>query len=270
MASSEEVIATHQDASSSGVSWGAVIGGGFVMAAVWLLMLFLGAGFELSSLSPWFNAGASAATVGTIALVWIIVTQVIAASLGGYLTGRLRTRWQSIHNDEVHFRDTANGLVAWAVSVVLAAGLLVVAARAMAGGESNPEQSALAQQGASVLSSSYLVDRLFRSDHPAEIDGSVRAEASRTIAYDLLTKLDSGPDIAYLTQLVAAKTGLSTADASKRVSDALTEARQRADNVRKASARVLLWTFLALLIGAFCASFAATLGGSQRDNVKLI
>ena len=97
------------------MSWGAVIAGAFVAAALSLIMLALGVGLGLSAVSPWSNVGASASTVGTVSIIWLIFMQIIASSMGGYLAGRLRTRWQSIHNDEVHFRDTANGLVAWAV-----------------------------------------------------------------------------------------------------------------------------------------------------------
>ena len=74
----------------------------------------------------------------------------------------------------------------------------------------------------------------------------------------------------YLARLVAAKTGLNSADAQLRVSDTITEARLTEDVARKATARLLLWTFVALLVGAFCASYAATIGGRQRDHVQLV
>jgi len=89
------------EAQASGVSWGAVIGGAFVAAAFSLILLALGAGFGLSAVSPWSNVGASASAVGTAAIVWLIVIEIIASSLGGYLTGRLRTKWTLIHTDEV-------------------------------------------------------------------------------------------------------------------------------------------------------------------------
>src|SRR5277367_3315556 len=99
------------DLSSAGVSWGAIIGGAFVAAAFYLILLALGAGLGLSSVSPWSNIGASASSVGTAAIVWLILIEIIASALGGYLTGRLRTKWAVIHSDEVHFRDTANGFL---------------------------------------------------------------------------------------------------------------------------------------------------------------
>src|ERR1700729_382937 len=98
------IFAEPGDVNSSGVSWGAVIGGAFVAAALSLILLALGAGFGLSAISPWSNAGFSAAGIGAAAIVWLILTEAIASAMGGYLAGRLRPRWRSIHTDEVHFR----------------------------------------------------------------------------------------------------------------------------------------------------------------------
>src|SRR5215831_11942301 len=88
------------EAHDSGVSWGAVIGGAFVIAALYLILLALGAGFGLSAVSPWANAGMSATTAGLAGMIWLIVTEIVAATLGGYLTGRLRTKWAMVHTDE--------------------------------------------------------------------------------------------------------------------------------------------------------------------------
>ena len=75
-------------------------------------------------------------------------------------------------------------------------------------------------------------------------------------------------DQTYWVALVAARTGISQPDAERRVSDVITEARQTEDAVRKTTAHLLLWLFLSLLIGAFSASLAATIGGRQRDHFK--
>jgi flagellar basal body-associated protein FliL len=265
----------HHEAHSSGVSWSAVIGGAFVAAALSLIMLALGAGFGLSAVSPWSNVGASAATAGAAAIIWLIITEAIASAMGGYLAGRLRTRWPAIHNDEVHFRDTANGFIVWAVAVVMTVAFLAAAASTMVGGLSNSGEAAMGAGGssqASVAGDAYFIDRLFRSEHVAATDNdfSVRAEAAQIFAHALLRNELSAADTAYLAQLVAAKTGLNPNDAERRVADTLAEARQTTDDARKATAHLLLWIFLALLIGAFCASYAATIGGRQRDQVQLI
>ena len=119
---------------SSGVSWAAVIGGAFTGAALSLILLALGTGLGLSSVSPWSNTGASASTIGKAAIAWLIFTQVAASALAGYLAGRLRTKWATIHTDEVYFRDTANGFLAWAVGIVITAAFLASAATSMIGG----------------------------------------------------------------------------------------------------------------------------------------
>jgi hypothetical protein len=77
-------------------------------------------------------------------------------------------------------------------------------------------------------------------------------------------------DKTYLAQVVAAQTGVSEPDAEKRVDDVFAQAQQAADKARKAIAHAMYWSFLALLIGAFCASFAATIAGSQRDRVIFV
>jgi hypothetical protein len=243
-----------------------VIGGAFAAAAISLIMLALGAGFGLSAVSPWSNAGASASALGTAAIVWLVVTQVVACAFGGYLAGRLRTKWVAVHTDEVHFRDTANGFLVWAVGLVITVTFLVSAAASMVGA------STQATERAPVDSHAYFIDRLFRSDSPGvePLDASFQAEAGRILANDLRQTDTSGADEAYLAKLVAAKTGLSQADAQKRVSEVTSEARLAADSARRTASRFLFWIFVALLTGAFSASFAATIGGRQRDHVKAI
>ena len=262
------------EAHSSGVSWGAVIGGAFVAAAFYLILLALGAGLGLSAVSPWSNVGASASTVGTLAIIWLIFIEIIASSLGGYLTGRLRTKWALIHTDEVYFRDTANGFLAWAVALVISVTLLASAATSMVGRVA--QLAALSETTGTATSATdpngYFVDTLFRSDRlgPESKDPSVQAEAGRIFANALRQNQMPTADQTYLGRLVAARTGISQSEAEKRVSDVIADARQTEDTARKATAHLLLWFFLALLMGAFSASYAATIGGRQRDHVKAV
>jgi hypothetical protein len=264
------VIDRPSDVNSSGVSWGAVIGGAFAAAALSLILLALGAGFGLSTVSPWSNVGATAGEIGGAAIIWLIFTEAISSAMGGYLAGRLRTRWRAIHTDEVHFRDTANGFLAWAVAVVVTVAFLASGAVAMVGGA--PGEAAVAGNSAE----GYFVDRLFRSDRPttSENDPMLRSEAARILGSAVAAPSANDPstnqDAAYLAQLVSAKTGLTLADSERRVSDTIAAAREEEDAARKATAHALLWIFVALLAGAFCASFAATIGGRQRDHVPAI
>ena len=108
------------------VTWPAVLAGGVVMLALALVLTALGAGFGWRLSSAWAIAPPEGFT--TQVGVWLVVTQVISGGLGGYIAGRLRTKWQNVHNHEVHFRDTAHGLIAWAVATIagfVAAGMVL-------------------------------------------------------------------------------------------------------------------------------------------------
>jgi hypothetical protein len=274
----------NSEAYASGVSWPAVIAGAFVTAALWLILLALGAGMGLSAVSPWSNAGASAATVSRLGIIWLIIVQIIASGMGGYLAGRLRTKWTIIHTDEVYFRDTAHGFLAWAVGLVISAAFLASIITTVVGGVGQSGRtgfsiangaaatSDLSAGGPKLNSNDYFVDRLLRTNHPvsAANDAQVHAEAAGILTHALEQKNLPAADQAYLAELVATRTGLSAAASDRRVAEVYAEMQQAADSARKAAAHLSLWLFVALLIGAFCASYAATLGGRQRDQVKLI
>lgn len=262
------------EAYSSGVSWPAVIGGAFVSASLALILISLGTGLGFSSISPWSNVGASASTVGKAAIAWLILTQIIASALGGYLAGRLRTKWANIHTDEVYFRDTAHGFLVWAVGLVITAAFLASAATSFAGGAAQRGNGTAAAAGAgeeALNPNAYFVDTLLRSNGAVlgRNDLSERSAVESTFAHALRQGAIPAADNTYLTQVVSARTGLNQNDAQKRVSDVFAEAQQSADSARKALAHLSLWLFVALLSGAFCASYAGTVGGKQRDHVTV-
>jgi len=227
----------------------------------------LGAGFGLLSISPWSNSGVSARTVDTAAIAWLVLIQIVASGLGGYIAGRLRTKWAAIHTDEVYFRDTAHGFLVWAVAVVLTAAFLGSAATALVGGAARTAGPQSAYFADSLLRSATSTNATRSADSGPDF---VRGETASILANAVTEGDNNAADRTYLAQLVSARTGLSQTEAEQRVSSAIDQARQAADAVRRATARLLLWTFLALLIGAFCASYAATIGGRQRDNLKAV
>src|SRR5215467_11786170 len=104
------------ESSNSAVSWPAIISGAFVALAIALVLVTLAAGFGLVSISPWPNSGASATTFGITTGIGLIVVHWLASASGGYITGRLRTKWVGVHTHEVFFRDTAHGFLTWAVA----------------------------------------------------------------------------------------------------------------------------------------------------------
>jgi hypothetical protein len=258
------------EAYSSSVSWGAITAGAFGTAALSLILLALGTGMGLSSISPWSNTSLSPSGVGWAAIIWVILVQIIASAIGGYMAGRLRTKWVAIHTHEVYFRDTAHGFLVWAVGLVITAVFFASAAASMANGAAR-NNLAPSGEGAGVSGNGYFVDSLFRTDRPAtdRSDPSMRAEAGLILANALKQPDVPAPDKNYLAELVAARTGLSQAEAERRVSDTIAAARQSADDMRKALAHSLYWLFVSLLIGAFCGSYAATIGGKQRDHVPV-
>src|ERR1700733_14331001 len=259
------------EARVSGVSWSAVIAGRFVTAALSLIQLALGAGLGFSSVSIWSNVGASVSTIGMVAILWLVVMQIISSCMGGQLAGRLRPQWVHVHSDEVYFRDTAHGFLAWAVALVITAAFLASAASSMVGTRTSSaaEQTRILGTGQAAGRefdpNEYFVDALFRSDvaKPDSGTSSIRGEAGRILGNALRQGEVPSADKSYLDRLISASTGLSSADADKRVSDVFASAQQSAETSRKTVAHSLLWTFLALLIGAFCASLAATIGGRQ-------
>jgi len=261
---------TKTEAYSSGVSWAAVAAGAFSTAALSLILLAFGTGMGLSSISPWANSGLSSRAVGWGAVIWLIVVQVIASATGGYLAGRLRTKWVAVHTHEVYFRDTAHGFLVWAVGLVITAVFFALAAASVTnGGTGNTLVSP--SEGTAFGGNGYFVDSLFRTDRPAtdRAETSVRSEAGLILANALRQPGVPAQDKTYLAELIAARTGLSQAAAERRVSDTVAAVRQAADNTRKAVALSLYWMFVAFLVGAFCASDAATIGGKQRDRVPV-
>lgn len=120
-------------APASAVTWGAVLAGAAAAAALSLILLLLGVGLGLGAVSPWGTDGASAGALGMASVVWLAFTQLAASGVGGYLAGRLRVRWRDTDVDEVHFRDTAHGLLSWAVATLFTAAALTASVGAIAG-----------------------------------------------------------------------------------------------------------------------------------------
>jgi hypothetical protein len=248
-----------RELAASGVSWGAILAGAVGAAALSLILLLLGSGLGLSSVSPWSSRGADAATFGVATILWISLTQIAASGMGGYLAGRLRTKWAGLHTDEVYFRDTAHGFMAWAVATLATAALLgsaigvvlgtgaqagasIVGGGAAAvgavgaGGAAGAEQASGGESNAasSSVPMGYFVDSLFRRDPAAAAvaaqpesqpgagersNAASSAEAGRIFLNGIRTGSLSPDDAHYAGQLVAQRTGLSQQDAEKRVTD---------------------------------------------------
>jgi hypothetical protein len=267
-------IARPIESSHSAVSWQAVLAGTVVAMAVTFILVALGSGVGMASVSPWPGRGASAATFTVVGAIWLVVVQWVSSALGGYTTGRLRTKWAGVHTHEVFFRDTAHGLVTWATATVFGTLLLAAAAMHTAGQglqaaatASNAVAEHTAHRGwGGEGTGGYEVDKLFRSASGEPIAPERYAEAMRTLANAVATGTLSDEDRAYLAHMVAARSGISLEEAQQRVDDTLARIRKAADAARRAAAETSIYLALSMLIGAFIACAAAALGGKLRDE----
>lgn len=284
------------EARRSGVSWGAIFAGAVAAAALSLVLYLLGSGLGFAAVSPWSDN--SGVALGISAILWLTFTQLAASAVGGYLAGRLRVKWASVRTDEVYFRDTAHGMLSWAVATLVTAaffgGLMskmagtavdagagiaktavasgAAATAAVANNDGGNENSA----GTNPLD--YFSDMMLRSEKPGTVDdANLRRETVRILANSVPNGSLATEDRAYLATRIAERTGLDRVTAERRVDDvyarsaaaaakAKATAKEAADKARKAAAGTALWLTVSLFIGAFIASWCATIGGRLRDN----
>lgn len=264
----------------SAVSWAAIIAGAVVATATTFALMVLGSALGLTVLSPWSQASAVATTFAISSAIWIIVMQWVSAALGGYIAGRMRTRWTDIHTDEVFFRDTAHGFLAWCLSTLIVACIAISAATGAASKavEATATVAGGAAAGAARVAqgqTDYFVDMMFRPTAGGTAQANpneTRGEVTRILVDGLADGRLTPADRTYVAQLVAARTGLSQAEAERRVDEVMVQlsaakakAKEQADAARKAGIVMAFVTFVSLLIGAFIGSVSAALGGRLRD-----
>lgn len=268
-----ETYANYSQVNANAVSWAAILAGATAAAALSLILLLLGAGLGLSSVSPWAHKGVSASTFGISTIVWLTVTQILAAGMGGYLAGRLRIKWAGVHVDEVYFRDTAHGFLAWAVASLATAALLtsvigsivnggVQAAASLAGGGPNANMTAGVTAAGSEMGKSddvsgseagamgYFVDSLFRKDSNQASSTSTKSkiistdtaqkaalssEVTRIFISSMSMKILPPADQAYISQLVSSHTGLTQQEAEKRVNNIYSNMQTKKQNAEIAA-----------------------------------
>jgi hypothetical protein len=258
------------ESARSGTAWGAVFAGGLAAAGVSLILLVLGSGLGLASVSPWASASVSATGLAIGAAIWLVVVQWLASGFGGYVAGRLRTRWADRFSDEVFFRDTAHGFLAWAVGTVLMVGVFAFAGMSAVTATALGIGAAASQADESDVGTadSYFVDQLFRAEAPVATDAAAEDAATRE-ATPIFTRAVLGEgaetDRTYLAQLVSRRTGLAQPEAEQRVDQVIAQAKEAADTARQASATASIMQALAWLVGAFIGAVAGALGGRHRD-----
>jgi hypothetical protein len=265
----ENIETESSSAGASAVSWAAIAGGALVAIAATLVLFSLGSGLGLAAASPWSKAADTAGAVGVFTGIWLIIVQWASSAVGGYLTGRLRTRWIGTHTHEVFFRDTAHGFLTWAFATVVIGAVAVWAGAGVTG--TTATVTSAHEVGAPNLA--YDADTLYRTPTGDQSALSAeRAEAERILTASALRGGLGDDDRAYLIASIANRTGATPIEAARRVDQvenreqqAATEAKVVADKARKAAAALAILTSLSLVIGAFIASVAAALGGQERD-----
>lgn len=290
------------DDAETAVSVKAILAGATGSIAVTMILVAFGIGVGFSVISPWSGQGVSATTFTAAAGVYLFVVAMLSSTIGGYLAGRLRSRWASVNEHERYFRDSAHGFVVWALATIVLATVMGSAVSGLIGGAASTVAPAATAAAASQPSDIY-VDQLLRTNPsqgatntapaasaaqatsptagdqtaaplqggqiapPARQDVGNRAEITRIIAPSMLKGGSvSDADKKYLASIVAARGGLSQADAEARVDYVITQAKQAADKTRKATALFGLWLAASMLAGALSAALAAIEGGNLRNR----
>jgi hypothetical protein len=264
------------DVNTSAVSWGAILAGAFAAASLAIVFVTLGSAVGLASISPWSNSGASASTIKWTGGAFLVLTSLIGSAVGGYIAGRLRTKWTDIQPDEATFRDTAHGFLAWAFAAVMGVLVLGTATTSLLGSATTGATSGAAVGGAQAaqsMPSDYFVDTLLRrGGGAATAPAQANPDDTRREVGLIVTRSIARPegltaaDRTYLAQVVASRTGQSPAEAEARVTEVVNAAKTAADEARKFSAALAGWLTLAMFVGAFAAAAAAVEGGQLRDG----
>jgi hypothetical protein len=244
------------------IHWGPAFAGAVVAAStIYVLMTFAGSiGLAVASPSPsWRDTSIALAILSG---VWVLVVVVGSISLGGYLAGRVRSTWAA-SSDEIEFRDGAHGLLVWGLTIAIGSMLIWLSASTISAVAPSRTDKVAGEPAFLQLE----VDRLFRSERPPEqASPEARAEAARIIMTGLGHSGIAPEDRVHLVRLVSARTGLGPADADRRVTLVVNEAKASSRRARASGIIVGFLTAAALAAGAAAAWFAAGIGGSHRDQ----
>jgi hypothetical protein len=252
------------------LEWGPIFAGAVLASALSFVLLTFGTAIGLSATSPWPNSGLPARVVASLAIFWSMAQQIATFMAGGYVAGRLRSRWHEAPQDEVEFRDGLHGGLVWAVGIVIGAALLMATAGAIArtGAELTGKTAVAAASAVDPMD--LVLDTMLRPAAGAPKAPGAPQDPRPQVSRLLTSAASSGSlperDRTYLAQLVAQHAGISQEEAAKRVDEAINGARQAADKARRATILTGLVTAIALMVSFAAAWWAAMKGGEHRDN----
>jgi hypothetical protein len=272
---------------ASFVEWGAVLAGAVLAAALSFVLLTFGAAIGLSATSPWPNSGLSVKVIATLAVFWALAQQIGSLMAGGYVAGRMRSRWHEA-GDETEFRDGLHGGLVWSIAVLVSAFLLF--ATASSGVRTAAEVASTAAGAASRATNPMdnVLDAMLRSgaspsasnqqpsgtqagapqprNQVASSSAEIRGELSRILTNAVASGSLTAENRSHLATIVSERSGVSQQEAEKRVDEAISAARTAADKARRAAILSGFVTAAGLLLSLGAAWWAAIKGGEHRDN----
>jgi hypothetical protein len=272
------------------VEWPAVFAGAVLAAALSFVFLTFGTAIGLSATSPWPGSGLSAKVIASIAVFWVLAQQIGSLMIGGYVAGRMRTRWSEA-GDEAEFRDGLHGGLVWGTGVLFSALLVFATAGAAARTGAEVAGKAAASVAGTADPMDAVIDTMLRPTVAAQAQAPVpppaaatqpaprprtaaapagadesRTEISRIMASALASGGLTSENRAYLAQVIVQRTGLPQSEAERRIDAAVNAAREAADKARKAAILTGFVTAAGLILSLGAAWWAAMRGGQHRDN----
>lgn len=283
-------VVNQPNGARSYVEWAPIVAGAMTAAAISFALFVFGSAIGLTAVSPWPGSGLPWWLLMIIAALWFLLVQVGSYAAGGYLAGRLRAPIVDATADEVQFRDGAHGFLVWALGAVVT--VLVVGSTAgsilKTGADSAATVATVAASdnepatlGEAADPWGYALNRMLRPAAGSSVDAQQRNadrdEASLILVASLEDSALPAEDGAYLSELVANRTGIPAAEAQQRVNEAFaalqraeTEARAAVDTARRTSAIGGFLAVAALFISAAAAAIAAVAGGRHRDEGRAV
>jgi hypothetical protein len=276
-----DVVAPPARAGTSYVEWGAVFAGALAASAISFVLLTAGAAVGLSLISP-YGGQSYAKTAATMAVFWSVAVPILAFLVGGYIAGRMRSAWPDASSEETQFRDGMHGLLVWSLGIV-AAGLLAFLA---AGSAAQTGAQVAASNESTTLASP--IDTMFGATMPPPEaanpagtppgaapaigergtvpESDIRAMVARTLVAAAGAGQLTPAQKRTLGQVVSERTGVSQAEAERRVDQGFKDAMNALETARQAAVLTALVTATALLVGLLAAWYAAKNGGRHRDT----
>jgi hypothetical protein len=249
------------------LNFGAIIGGAIAGAAIGTVLDGFGVavGLAVSSTSPTWRDTSMALVLLTG--LFLLFTSIVSSGIAGYIAARAAPPEPMEITEEGEFRDGLNGLVAWALALLLAA-LLAFGAVQLGSRATTTSSTTAPNASAGENLLAFDLDRLFRSDAPAEASIAYdRAQAARILLTANSHVGMAAQDHDYLVRLVSRRTGLSAADAGRRVDEVAAVSKDNVARARRSAVIVAFMAAAAALIGAAIAWTAAVAGGRHREGL---